>query len=99
MMIPPVDSVEGVVVMVAVLIVACTTLSSDHRPVIAVLKVVVGSLNDWQKERQFKVLNEKEERGITVIRDGAERVIDAKVTRVLTAFSTATDTLTGTPGR
>jgi len=40
----------------------------------------VGSLNDWQKERQFRVLNEKkEERGVKVIRDGQEKVIDVKV--------------------
>ncbi|EKM58525.1 uncharacterized protein PHACADRAFT_252935 [Phanerochaete carnosa HHB-10118-sp] len=39
--------------------------------------VMVGSLNDWQKERQFQVLNEKkEERGVKVIRGGVERVID-----------------------
>ncbi len=43
-------------------------------------KVVVGSLNDWQKERQFKTLNErKEERGVKVIRDGVEKVVDIKV--------------------
>jgi P-type Ca2+ transporter type 2C len=42
--------------------------------------VVVGSLNDWQKERQFQVLNEKkEERGVKVIRDGVEHIIDVKV--------------------
>ncbi|KAF8071684.1 calcium-transporting ATPase [Lyophyllum atratum] len=59
---PPVDWVEGVAIMVAVAIV-----------------VVVGSLNDWQKERQFKELNDKkEERGVKVIRDGAECVIDIK---------------------
>jgi P-type Ca2+ transporter type 2C len=41
--------------------------------------VVVGSLNDWQKERQFQVLNEKkDERGVKVIRDGVEHVIDVK---------------------
>jgi len=39
--------------------------------------VAVGSLNDWQKERQFKVLNEKkEDRLVKVIRDGGERQID-----------------------
>ncbi|KAG2065094.1 calcium ATPase [Suillus decipiens] len=59
---PPVDWVEGVAIMVAVLIV-----------------VVIGSINDWQKERQFKVLNEKkEERGVKVIRNGIERLIDVK---------------------
>ncbi|KAG2737814.1 hypothetical protein P692DRAFT_20883216 [Suillus brevipes Sb2] len=58
----PLDWVEGVAVMIAVLIV-----------------VVVGSINDWQKERQFKVLNEKkEERGVKVICDGVERLIDVK---------------------
>ena len=40
---------------------------------------MVGSLNDWQKERQFKSLNEKkEERGLKVIRDGVEQVIDVR---------------------
>ncbi|KAF8837766.1 Ca-transporting ATPase [Paxillus ammoniavirescens] len=56
---PPVDWVEGVAIVIAILIV-----------------VVVGSLNDWQKERQFKVLNEKkEERGVKVIRDGVEHEV------------------------
>ena len=41
---PPVDWVEGVVIIVAVLII-----------------VGVGSLNDWQKEKQFEGLNEKRE--------------------------------------
>ncbi|KXN81316.1 Calcium-transporting ATPase 2 [Leucoagaricus sp. SymC.cos] len=59
---PPVDWVEGVAIIAAITIV-----------------VLVGSLNDWQKERQFKKLNEKkEERGVKVIRDGQERVIDIK---------------------
>ena len=40
---------------------------------------MVGSLNDWQKEKQFRVLNDKkEERGVKVIRYGVERVIDVK---------------------
>ena len=38
---------------------------------------MVGSVNDWQKERQFQALNEKkEERGVKVIRAGVEHVID-----------------------
>ena len=38
--------------------------------------VVVGSLNDWQKEKQFKALNAKEDdRLVKVIRDGEERQI------------------------
>ena len=38
---------------------------------------MVGSLNDWQKERQFQSLNEKkEERGVKVIRGGVEQVVD-----------------------
>ncbi|KAF7374979.1 Calcium-transporting ATPase [Mycena sanguinolenta] len=41
--------------------------------------VVVGSVNDWQKERQFQVLNDKkEERGVKVIRGGLETVVDVK---------------------
>ena len=40
---------------------------------------MVGSLNDWQKERQFQTLNEKkEERGVKVIRNGVEQIIDVK---------------------
>ena len=42
--------------------------------------VIVGSLNDWQKEKQFKALNEKkEDRTVKVIRDGNEKVINTKV--------------------
>ena len=42
-------------------------------------KVVVGSLNNQQKERQFRILDDKkEERGVKVIRSGIERVIDVK---------------------
>lgn len=38
---------------------------------------MVGSLNDYQKERQFQSLNEKkEERGVKVIRNGLEQIID-----------------------
>lgn len=41
--------------------------------------VIVGSLNDWQKERQFRKLNDKkEDRGVKVIRDGKEQVINVK---------------------
>ncbi|KAF8591205.1 calcium-translocating P-type ATPase [Ramaria rubella] len=44
-----------------------------------VIVVVVGSLNDWQKERQFQKLNEKkEDRGVKVIRHGNEMVINIK---------------------
>ncbi|THG98741.1 hypothetical protein EW026_g3507 [Hermanssonia centrifuga] len=57
---PPVDWVEGVAIIVAIVIV-----------------VMVGSLNDWQKERQFQSLNDKkEERGVKVIRGGVETVVD-----------------------
>lgn len=36
------------------------------------------SVNDWQKERQFKKLHDKEERGVHVIWGGVELVIDVK---------------------
>ena len=40
---------------------------------------MVSSLNDWQKEKKFRVLNDKKgERGVKVIRSGDERVIDLK---------------------
>jgi len=42
--------------------------------------VIVGSLNDWQKERQFRALNDKkEDRTVKVIRDGKETVINVRV--------------------
>lgn len=45
-----------------------------------IIVVVVGSVNDWQKEKQFKALNEKkEDRTMKVIRDGAEKVVNVKV--------------------
>jgi Ca2+-transporting ATPase len=47
--------------------------------IVAILIVViVGSLNDWQKEKQFKgAQQEEEERLVKVIRDGGERQIHA----------------------
>ena len=52
--------------------------------VAVIIVVVVGSINDWQKERQFKKLNEKkEDRNVKVIRDGAEKVINIKVRSIL----------------
>lgn len=48
--------------------------------VAVIIVVVVGSMNDWQKERQFKKLNEKkEDRTVKVIRSGAEKVVNIKV--------------------
>lgn len=44
-----------------------------------IIVVLVGSINDWQKERQFKKLNEKrEDRNVKVIRGGSEMVINVK---------------------
>lgn len=41
--------------------------------------ILVGSINDWQKERQFKKLNEKrEDRTVKCIRGGSEMVINVK---------------------
>ncbi|KAH8109786.1 E1-E2 ATPase-domain-containing protein [Phellopilus nigrolimitatus] len=58
---PPVDWVEGVAIIVAIVI------------------VVVGSMNDWQDEKQFKKLNEKKgDHTVKIIRDGAEKVINVK---------------------
>ena len=46
--------------------------------------VLVGSLNDWQKERQFRALNEKkEDRTVKVIRDGRKQHINIKVSQNL----------------
>ena len=78
---PPVDWVEGVAIIVAILIVVRDALVTFFPWLtnLRVRQVMVGSLNDWQKERQFKSLNEKkEERGLKVIRDGVEQVIDVK---------------------
>ena len=46
---------------------------------IMMIVVLVGSLNDWQKERQFRALHEKEDRTIKVIRDGREQQVSIKV--------------------
>ena len=55
----PVEWVEGVAIMVAIIIV-----------------VVVGALNDYQKERQFVKLNKKkEDRYVKIIRSGKSREI------------------------
>lgn len=44
-----------------------------------VIIVLVGSLTDWQKERQFQRLNaQREDRTVKVIRDGQEKVINTK---------------------
>lgn len=47
---------------------------------VAVLIVVlVGSLNDWQKEKQFKKLSDKrDDRTVKVIRDGNEQIINTR---------------------
>lgn len=56
---PPIEWVEGVAIVAAILIV-----------------VIVGSLNDWQKERQFVKLNsKKQDRNVTVVRSGKKREI------------------------
>ena len=70
------DLVEGV----AIFIVVCGFQLSRHFcALIQFSKVIVGSLNDWQKERQFCILNDKkEERGVKVVRSGIERIIDVK---------------------
>lgn len=67
-------------------LVACTEPKVNWVEGVAILiaviiVVLVGSLNDWQKERQFRVLNsKKEDRTVKVIRDGNETVINVKVT-------------------
>ena len=77
---PPVDWIEGVAIVVAIFIVVCAfQLSHNVCALIFISKVMVGSLNDWQKERQFRILNDKkEERGVKVIRSGVEHIIDVK---------------------
>ncbi|KAF8340444.1 uncharacterized protein EI90DRAFT_3035556 [Cantharellus anzutake] len=41
--------------------------------------VIVGSVNDWQKESQFRALNaKKDDRPVKVLRDGMEKVINVK---------------------
>lgn len=51
------------------------------------IQVIVGSINDWQKERQFKALNErKDERSVKLIRDGVEKMVDIKVFILLSIF-------------
>ena len=76
---PPVDWVEGVAIVVAIFIVVCALSFSQffaRSPLFP--QVIVDSLNDRHKERQFRTLNDKEERCVKVIRSGVEHVIDAK---------------------
>ena len=76
-----VDWVEGVAIIVAILIVVRAVVICASLPSLTDYNAqgMVGSLNDWQKERQFQTLNEKkDERGVKVIRDGVEMVIDIK---------------------
>lgn len=55
--------------------------------VAVLIVVIVGSLNDWQKERQFKKLNDKkEDRTVKIIRDGKEHVINVKVNLFVIKF-------------
>ncbi len=47
--------------------------------------VIVGSVNDWQRELQFRALNaKKDDRDVKVIRDGIEKIINIKVGRLET---------------
>ena len=47
---------------------------------IIIIVVLVGSLNDWEKKRQFRALNEKkDDRTVKVIRDGREQQVNIKV--------------------
>ena len=77
---PSANWIEGVAIIVAIVIVVCDSqLSHKLCALIPISKVMVGSLNDWQKERQFRILdNKREERNVKVIRFGIERVIDVK---------------------
>lgn len=62
---PPVEWVEGVAIIVAIVIV-----------------VIVGSLNDYQKERQFAKLNKKkQDRDVKVVRSG--KIIEISVFDIL----------------
>jgi Ca2+-transporting ATPase len=46
---------------------------------VAIIVVLVGSVNDWQKERQFKKLNAKrDDRTVKVLRGGNEMVINVQ---------------------
>ena len=77
---PPVDWVEGVAIIVATFIVVCVfRLPHNVHALTPISKVMVVSLNNWQKERQSRIPNDKrEERGVKVVRFGIERVIDIK---------------------
>ena len=74
---PPVDWVEGVAIMVTIFIVVSGLANSNKcTKLMRIVQVMVGSVNDWQKERQFRVLNnKKEEQGVKVIRNGIEIVV------------------------
>ncbi|KAF8860890.1 putative plasma membrane calcium-transporting ATPase [Acephala macrosclerotiorum] len=56
---PPIEWVEGVAILVAIVII-----------------VLVGSISDWEKERQFAKLNKKQQdRTVKVIRSGKSQIL------------------------
>lgn len=52
--------------------------------------MTIGSLKDWQKERQLKSLSDKRVVSVKVIRDGEERVVDIQVCSVIFCSSCVT---------
>ena len=69
--------------------------------VIIMVVVLVGSLNDWQKVRRFRALNEKkEDRTVKVIRDRREQQVNIKVSSNLyRSYDPVAKTFAGRPYR
>ena len=43
-------------------------------------QVIISSINDWEKERQFQALiDQKDERSVKLNRDGIEKMVNIKV--------------------
>ncbi|KAK7051078.1 plasma membrane calcium [Paramarasmius palmivorus] len=77
---PPVDWVEGVAIIIAIIVVVSVpVIYPPSSPLTGISKVLVGSINDWQKEKQVQALNnKKDERGVKIIRGGQEKVVDSR---------------------
>jgi Ca2+-transporting ATPase len=75
---PQVYWVEGVAIMVAILIVVSLLYVSFYY-ITNVLQVVVGPVNDWQKERQFQTLNDKKEEKTDTLTQNVMTVVAGSV--------------------
>lgn len=72
--------IESVAIIVAIAILVCSYSSRLYRWNRSFFQVVINSVIDWHKERQFEYVRQRaKERFVKVLRDGTEKVIDIQV--------------------